>query len=383
MKLRTVIQTLCCGAGLLAPQQGRARPLPEVKLALILARTGLGADENLPAQKTAQMVVAQINASGGLLGRKVQLLQLDNASTPLGSKNAVECAVSQGVIGVIGPFRSSHCLAAVPVISSARIPMITPSATHSEVTLGSRFVFRACFTDEFQGRAMARFARQYLGASRAVVFTNLTENYSIDLGRSFSAGFTALGGQILEAAGYQGNAVDFSALLAPLKHLHPDVVFVPGYPRDSGLLISQAANSGLRTVFLGADAWDLGQGVDHFAGAVLEGAYHSTLGSCDPADARNRALLAEFRRRYGNNGLGSMQIPLTHDAILLFADAVRRAHSFDPERITQALQRTQGFEGVTGSFAFDANRNPVGRDMAVLRFQNHAWRYCKSIGSGR
>jgi len=355
----------------------------EVKLALILARTGIGADENLPAEKTARMAVAELNGSGGLLGRPVRLLLVDNAGTPLGSKKAAETAVGQGVIGVIGAFRSSHCLAMIQVIRDARIPMITPSATNPQITLGSEFIFRACFTDTFQGEALARFARRDLGSASAMVLVNTNENYSIGLAQDFTASFDAQGGRLLGRGEYQGNAVDFSAILASLKQLRPDVVFLPGYPRDSGLLISQAVNAGVRSVFLGGDAWDVGLGVGQYAGPALEGAYHSTQWYAESPNARNRSLRAQFKRAYGADGFTSMQIPLTYDSIMLFADAVRRANSLEPLKITQALQRTRGFRGASGTITFDPNRNPLGKDVIIRKYEGAAWRYFKSISPER
>jgi branched-chain amino acid transport system substrate-binding protein len=357
---------------------GAAEP---VKLALILARTGLGADENLPALKTAEMAVEELNGSGGLLGRNVELIVVDNASTPLGSKKAAEYAVSQGVIGVIGAFRSSNCLAMIPVIRDARIPMITPSATNPDVTVGNDFIFRACFTDEVQGKAMATFARRDLKSGRAVVLANQTENYCIGLAHSFKASFEEQGGKVLWEGAYQGNAIDFKPLLATLKQLKPEVVFLPGYPRDSGLLISQAASSGVRAVFLGADAWDMG--VAAYAGAALEGAYHSDQWQADNPNARNRSLKALFQKKYGRDGFNSMQIPLTYDSIMLFADAVKRANSLSPDKIRLALQQTKGFQGASGSITFDRNRNPIGKDVIIMKFQQGAWKYFSSINPDR
>jgi branched-chain amino acid transport system substrate-binding protein len=357
---------------------GAAEP---VKLAIILARSGIGADENLPALKTAEMAVEELNGSGGLLGRSVELIVVDNGSTPLGSRKAAEYAVSQGVVGVIGAFRSSSCLAMAPVIRAARIPMITPSATNPEVTSGNEFIFRACFTDEFQGRAMAGFARRDLGAGSVVVLTNMTENYCISLASYFISSFRSLDGKVLWEGQYQGNAVDFKAVLAELKRLRPEVVFIPGYPRDSGLLMSQAVSCGIHPVFLGANAWDMG--VDQYAGPALEGAYHSDQWHADAPYARNRALKALFQKKYGRDSFNSMQIPLTYDAVLLFADAVRRANSLNPEKVRLALQQTRGFRGASGSITFDKNRNPIGKDVVIMKFQGGAWRYFKSISPDR
>jgi branched-chain amino acid transport system substrate-binding protein len=351
-----------------------------VKLAIVVAKTGIGADENLPALKATELAVEEINRAGGLLGNSIELVEADTASTPLGAKKAAEYVVQQGVIGVIGAFRSSHCLAMSPVIAAARIPMITPTATNPEVTLGNEFLFRVCCTDEFQGKAAASFAAKNLRASRAVVLANASETYCTALAGYFVTDFTAMGGKVVWTGEYQGNATDFKALLETMKTYNPEVVFLPGYAHDSGLLINQAVGSGIRTVFLGADAWDWG--VDQFAGPALEGAFHSTHWYADSALPGNVKLKAKFQKSYGPNGYNDMQIPLTYDAIMLFADAVKRAGTLNPDKIRAALQQTKAFKGAAGSITFDRNRNPVGKDVILMRFQNGAWRYYKSISPG-
>ena len=90
-----------------------------------------------------------------------------------------------------------------------------------------------------------------------------------------------------------------------------------------------------------------------------------------------------FRKKFGAGSYSSMQIPLTYDAVMLFADAVRRANSLDAERIAEALQCTRGFPGATGAITFDQDRNPVGKDVSMLKFQGGAWHYFQSISPGR
>lgn len=367
-----------------APAQPLGPVLPAagtVKLALVMPRSGIGANENLPALKSAELAVAEVNAAGGLLGMNLELVVFDDQSTPLGAKKAAEAAVAQGVIGVIGAFRSSNCLAMAPVIREARIPMITPTATNPEVTLGSEFIFRSCFTDEVQGKAMAEFARRDLGADSAVVLANQNENYCITLGHYFATSFREAGGLLLWEGGYQGNATDFKGVLNTVQQLRPKVIFLPGYARDSGLLISQARAQGIRAVILGADAWDWG--VEAHAGAALEGAYHSTQWRADAPNPRTRVLKALYQIKFGPEGFNDMQIPLAYDSVILFADAVKRADSLVPERICQALQQTKGFNGAAGSITFDRNRNPTGKAVVVMKFQTGAWKYYKSINPGR
>jgi branched-chain amino acid transport system substrate-binding protein len=348
-----------------------------VKLALILAKTGIAAQDDIVAIDAARLAVEEINVHGGLLGHTIELLILDNTSTPIGAKMATEQAVKLGVIGMIGSFRSSHSLAMVPVVQKAKIPMITPSSTNPEVTLGSDYVFRACFIDSFQGLIMAEYAYKYLNARKAVILTNANEIYSITLARFFKSNFTMKGGNVLAEEQYPGTSVDFTKILSRVKELRPDVIFIPGYSRDSGLLVNQAVKMGIVSVFLGGDAWDAG--ISQYAGKAIEGAYQSNHWHSDVPFERNLHLKAAYQKKYGMKITENMRIPLTYDSVYLFADAVKRAGSLSPAKIRDALSRTRDFKGATGTITFDQNRNPVGKEACILKFINGSWTYLKSV----
>jgi branched-chain amino acid transport system substrate-binding protein len=348
-----------------------------VKLALILAKTGIAAQDDTAAIDAARLAIEEINTRGGLLGHTVELLILDNVSTPIGAKMAAEKAVKLGVIGIIGSFRSSHSLAMVPVVQKAKIPMITPSSTNPDVTLGKEYVFRACFIDSFQGLIMAEYAYKYLHARKAVILTNANEIYSITLAQYFKSSFTMKGGNVLAEEQYPGTAVDFTKILSRVKQLRPDVLFIPGYSRDSGLLINQAVKMGIVAVFLGGDAWDVG--ISQYAGKAIEGAYQSNHWHSDVPFERNLHLKTAYLKKYGLKIIENMRIPLTYDSVYLFADAAKRAGSLNPEKIRDALSRTRDFKGATGTITFDQNRNPIGKEACILRFNNGSWTYLKSI----
>ncbi len=375
MRHLTVLLAACTLIQAAAGEQAHAAH--PVKLALIIAQTGIAAKEEVPAIQAARLAVEEINASGGLLGHPVTLVVIDNMSTPLGSKKAAEAAVKQGVIGVIGAFRSSHSLAMVPVVQKAGVPMITPPSTSPGVTAGSDYVFRACFIDSFQGRVMAEFAHRDLGLKTAVVLTNITEDYSITLSRFFREHFERGGGTVLWEGSYPGTATDFRDILGRAKELHPDAVFIPGYARDSGLIINQARAMGIDSVFLGGDAWD--QGIVEYAGRALEGSYYSSHWHRDVPFPASEHLKKSFRKKYGNAQIDNMRIPLTYDAILLFADAARRSASLTPREIRAALAKTKGFKGATGSITFDGTGDPLGKEVSIMRFNDGAWRYYKSF----
>ncbi len=348
-----------------------------VKLALIISKTGIAAQDDMVAIDAALLAVEEINVQGGLLGHPIELIVLDNTSTPIGAKIAAEQAVKLGSIGIIGSFRSSHSLAMVPVVQKAKIPMITPSSTNPDVTLGSDCVFRACFIDSFQGLIMAEYAYKYLNARNAVILTNANEIYSITLARFFKASFTMKGGTVFAEDQYPGTSVDFTKILSRVKELRPDVIFIPGYSRDSGLLINQSVKMGINSVFLGGDAWDVG--ISQYAGKAMEGAYQSNHWHSDVPFERNLHLKMAYEKKYGVKIIENMRIPLTYDSVYLFADAVKRAGSLRTEKIRDALSKTKDFKGATGTITFDQNRNPVGKEACILKFKNGAWTYLKSM----
>lgn len=353
-----------------------ARAMEPVKIALILSETGAAARENLPAKKAALLAVEEINAQGGFIGHNVDLVVLDNQSTPLGSKAAAQAAIDLNVTAVVGAFRSSHSLPMAYLFEVAKIPMITPSSTNPEITRAGSYIFRACFIDSFQGNVMAQFARTDLDADNAVVLANANENYSVSLAKYFEAFFTKNGGTVLWAGSYKGNAVDFGDILGRVNKLRPDVVFVPGYSRDSGLLINQAVKMGIGTTFLGGDAW--GTQINEYAGESLRGAYCSSQWHPDVPYDRNTHLKKIFKEKYGIEHIENMRIPLTYDSLWLLANAVRMAGSIERSRIRDALSATRGFKGATGIISFNENGDPINKEASILKFENGSWKFIKS-----
>jgi len=227
-----------------------------IKIGAIFSLTGIAAPHNQPMLEITQLAISHLNDNGGVLGRPLELIVFDNLSTPIGSAQAAHHIVEQDMTAVIGAHWSSHSLIIAPILQAAGIPMITPGSTNPAVTRGRDYIFRACFVDSFQGVAMAKFASEELQAKTGVVVTNIDEDYSTTLGLFFRNAFQKTGGRILSELFYRGNATDFSENISELIRQKADVVYLPGYTRDSGLFIKQAAKMGLSTIFLGGDAWD-------------------------------------------------------------------------------------------------------------------------------
>ena len=260
--------------GLLSILYQPALAAEPIKIAAIFAKTGIAGNDNAPEVQMVEWSVEELNNQGGLLGRPVELIILDNKSSPIGSSMAARKAVQLGVPAVIGAAWSSHSLQIAPILQQAKISMITGSSTNPKVTRIGNYIFRTCFIDSFQAQAMAQFAYTELGARTAIVLEIINEEYSLTLAELFSKSYQQYGGKVILKESYSNDAVDFVNLLKKVKTLHPDVVYVPGYERDSGLLIKQAASMEIQTTFLGADGW-AGPLIYNFGGNALEGNYYS------------------------------------------------------------------------------------------------------------
>lgn len=345
-----------------------------VKVAAVFGITGDGATMIFPLLKGARFAVEEVNAQGGLLGKRVKLIEFDNKGSALGSKLAAQQAVKAGVVAVIRASFSSNSLAMAPVLQEANIPMISPNSTNPQVTKVGDYIFRVCFIDSFQGASMADFAIQDLKANTAVVLTNTGDKYSMGLAEVFIKQFQAQGNRILWEGDYQSEATNFSSQLEQVKRVNPDVVFVPEYYRDSGYIIKQARNMGITVPFLGGDGW--GEGMYDYGGTAIQGNYFSSHWHQDSPHPRSREFVKNYIDKYGE--IENVGVPLAYDAVMLMADAIRRANSLEPRRIRDALAATTNFQGVTGVISFDENRNPV-KSVVILKFDKEKPVFVKMI----
>ena len=243
------------------------------------------------------MAVKELNAKGGLLDHPIDVLEFDNQSTALGSKQAAEEAVKAKAIAVIGATRSSHSLGMAPVLQKAGIPIISPISTNPQVTLVGDYIFRVCFIDDFQGEVMAAFALKDLKAKKAVVLTNTGEQFSLSLSTLFMEKFKKLGGQILWEGDYLGSATNFSHQIEKVKALNPDVCFVPGYEADTGFIIKQSREMGIQATFLSGDG--LTESIYKYAGSFADGTYYSSNWHPENADKRSRQFVHKYEKEYG------------------------------------------------------------------------------------
>jgi branched-chain amino acid transport system substrate-binding protein len=253
--------------------------------------------------------------------------------------------------------------------------MVSPSSTNVEVTRKGNYIFRVCFIDPSQGKALSLFARKILRAATAAILVDARSDYSVGLAKAFRENFEAAGGRVVAELTYSEGDSDFSAQLTAIRPERPDVLAVPGYYTDAGLIARQAKSLGLTATLLGADGWDSPK-LAEIGGTAVEGAYFSNHYSVEDPSPAVQKFVEAYRHAYGF--LPDSIAALSYDAARLIADAIHRCGSTEGKRLRDALASTRGFPGVTGMITFDADRNPTKLPV-ILRIEGGRPRFAASV----
>ena len=311
-----------------------------------------------------QMAIDEVNDAGGVLGKQIELIIKDNKSDPAEATSLAEALFTEeGVVAGLGPATSGNFAAVIPSATNHGIPVISSSATADEgITTDENgdvreFVFRTCFTDSFQGKTMAAFAKNKFNATKAVIYKDNSSDYAKGLAENFKSTFEAGGGEIVAEEGYVAKDKDFNAVLTSIKDKDFDVLFVPGYYQEAGLIIKQARELGIDVPILGADGFDSPELVELAGANAANDIFFSNHYSSLDEDPMVQEFITKFNDKFGKDP--SAFHAMGYDLGKYIVDAIGRAGEADPGAIAQALSSTEEFSGVTGTFSVDENHNAV------------------------
>ncbi|HEX8131377.1 MAG TPA: ABC transporter substrate-binding protein [Pyrinomonadaceae bacterium] len=329
----------------------------KVKIGVFMSLTGSTANFGISSVNGIKMAADEVNAAGGINGKQVEMLVQDDRSDASEAATIVTKFVTQDQVhAILGEVASSRSIAAAPIAQNAKIPMLTPSSTNPEVTKKGNFIFRSCFIDPVQGAAIAQFAAKTLNAKRAAIMVDRKNDYSTGLEKVINEVFTRMGGEIVATQSYQEGDQDFNAQLTSLKGANPEVIFVPGYYNDVGLIAKQARDKGINVPLIGGDGWDSAQ-LYAIGGAALNGSFFTNHYSPFDTDPKVQKFVNDYKARYGT--VPDALAATAYDAAQIMMDAIKRAGSLDGTAIRDALAATNNYPGVTGNVAFNENRDAV------------------------
>lgn len=327
-----------------------------IKVGEFASLTGKEAAFGQASHKGTLLAIEEINAAGGVLGRKVQLITEDNQSKAGESATVVKKLISrEKVVAILGEVSSNRALEAAPIAQQARIPMISPSATSPKVTENRNYVFRVCFTDTFQGAALAKFATDRLKAKRVAILTSVSSPYSVGLTQYFREPFVATGGQIVAEQKHSEGDKDFKAQLTRIKSAKPDAIFASGYYTEAALICKQARELGITVPVFGGDGWEAPELIQ-IGGKAVEGTYYSTHFAPVIPKPEVQRFVQNYQKRWGGETPDAMAA-LGYDSAYVLVDAIKRAGSTESAKLREAIAATKEYPGVTGSTTIDADRN--------------------------
>ena len=343
--------------------------------------TGSQATFGISTDNGIKMAIEDLNAAGGINGRKVKLVTYDDKGEAREASTAVTRLVTKdGVVAVIGEVASGLSLAAAPICQEGGVPMISPSSTNPKVTKVGDMIFRVCFIDPFQGKVCAKFAREHesLKASKAAIVTDQGSPYSVGLEEEFEKSFVAFGGTVVSKQTYQAGDQDYSAQLTSIRAAEPDVIFVPGYYTEVASMILQARKLGMTQPFVGADGWDSAK-LGEIAGDAINGCFYSNHYSQEDPSPKIQDFIAKYKAKH--NETPDALAALGHDSAMILFDAMKKAGTLEGAAIAAELAKTKDFDGITGKISIDAERNAV-KPAVMLEMKNGVPKYVATIQPG-
>ena len=348
-----------------------------IKVGLIVELTGDMPGVGASSKNAAQLAVNEQNSAGGIsIGGKpyqIELVVEDNASKAEQSVAAVNKLITQdNVLAIVGPNASLGAIPAAEIAEYNKTLLITPWSTNPKTTLDTTtgkpkdYVFRACYTDPFEGRVLARFVLEKLKAKKVAVLYDVASEAPKSQADLFRLTFEELGGKTVAFETYTTGDRDFSAQLTKIKSANPDVIFLPAYYNDVGLIAQQAHRAGIKQPLVGSDAWSSPELIKLSNGTV-EGDYFANHYASDIATPTAKKFIDAYAKQYGN--IPDDVAALTYDSMGLLFEAIKKSPTLDRKVVRDSLATLANYPGVTGNIQFTAGSGDPVKSAVIMQIK--------------
>lgn len=355
----------------------------DIKIGMVYELTGNTASYGTSAANGAKLAFKEINASGGVLGKQIQIVTADNKGEPSESANAMTKVITQDKVVAVTGFTVSSCgIAGSVVAEDNKIPFVAAATVNPKVTVDERtgkvkaYTFRACFIDSFQGTVGANFALNSLKVKKAAILIDNSSDYSKGLSKVFRDVFSAGGGQIVAEEAYLQKDQDFKSTLTAIKAQNPELLYIPGYYEDVGKIIKQARELGMTIPILGGDAWDSPKLAELGGPQPLNNTYFTNFYSVEDKNPVSNAFIEAYKKEYGQ--LPDSMAAMGYDAAHLLVDAIKRANSTESSKIREALAATKNFKSVSGDMDLNATHDAV-RGVVIIEMKDGKQVYKETV----
>ena len=348
-----------------------------IKVGLIVELTGDMPAVGASSKNAAELAVNEVNSTGGItLNGKaypVELVIEDNASKADQSVAAANKLISQdNVVAIVGPNASLGAIPAAEIAEYNKTLLITPWSTNPKTTLDTTtgkpksYVFRACYTDPFEGRVLARFALEKLAAKKVAILYDVASEAPKSQADLFRVTFEELGGKTVAFETYTAGDRDFSAQLTKIKNANPDIIFLPAYYNDVGLIAQQARRAGINQPLLGSDAWSSPELIK-LSGGTVEGDYFANHYPTDIATPTAKKFIETYNKQYGNTP--DDVAALTYDSMGLLFEALKKSPTLERQAIRDTLATISNYNGVTGDIKFTGGSGDPVKSAVIMQIK--------------
>jgi len=351
---------------------------PVIKIGVIAELTGQIPAVGASCKNAAVLAAKEINDAGGIeLGGtkyKIELVIEDSAAKPEQAAAVAQKLITQDkVAAIVGPNSSGNAIPASEIAETMKVALITPWSTEPKTTIDSRtgkpkqYVFRACFTDIFEGQALGKFASGTLKKKKAAVLYDVASDVLKSQAELFRKSFEESGGTIVAFETYASGDKDFSAQLTKISGSSPDIIFLPSYYTDVPMQVQQAYRLGLKVPFLGSDAWSTPELIK-MCGKDCEGFFFMNHYSPETQNPMTKKFADSYKAMHGS--VPDDIAALTYDSFGLLVQALKSAGKATPQAIRDALAGIREYKGVTGEMLFQEGSGDPRKGAVIMQIKD-------------
>ena len=350
-----------------APAAPAAAPAGNtVKIGFLGALTGDVAMFGKPTLEGMKMAAEELNAAGGILGKKIEIIEADNRGDKQEGASVTQKFISRdGVTAIVGDPTTGITKVAAPIAQKAGVVPLSAGATGPGVVEVGDFIYRDTLLDSIAIPACIEYFAKDLKYKKVAIITSDNNDYSVGLSQTFrDAAAKVPDIKIVADEKVKDGDKDFSAQITNIKGKKPDVILFSGYYTEGALIMKEARKQGLKAAMFGGDGLFSPKFIE-LGGPAVEGSMSALGFSTEQATPETTKFIEAFKAKHTGElpGLFDAQ---GYDAVMLLADAMKRANSVDPKVFKDALAKTKGFAGVSGTISMQASREPIKSPLSLL-----------------
>ena len=336
-----------------------------IKIGFLGALTGDVAMFGKPTLEGMKMAAEDLNAAGGILGKKIEIVEADNRGDKQEGASVTQKLISRdNVIAIVGDPTTGITKVAAPIAQKAGVLLISAGATGPGVVENGDFIFRNTLLDSVAIPACIDYFANDLKYKKVAIITSDNNDYSVGFSQTFRDAAKGKGIEIVADEKVKDGDKDFSGQVTNIKAKKPDVIFFSGYYTEGALIMKEARKQGVKANMFGGDGLFSPEFIK-LGGSAAEGSMSALGFAPEQASPETAKFIEAFKKKFAGQlpGLFDAQ---GYDGVMMIADAIKRANSADPKVFKTAMAATKNFQGVSGTITIRANREPIKTPLCLL-----------------